>query len=409
MIGQSVEQAFGHEAAADELGAADVRLVETSIREAGLADDGGLLVFANKKRINEVAVFHFNPVDAVAGFHGGIGREDVAQHGLQSHGPGTTQIRSDLATGAADLVAGHAESAEHFAIRCIALGSEGGELAELGIERFGLLFREQRWRVGRLGDSGTFAKFGAGSRIAHVGLIGPIRPIKCGTNLLRTPRHLPHSELRHHTFGALFRAAPADAAVFPLRGSWLAGSGVEFAVLVDLEDAFRIARDSDVCPEVGRHRLVGDDHVVQLGACVDAELGAEEVHLHTTRHAENVVLVPDPRREAHPSLDSEWTLQCDLAVDPCLFAAVEEKHFAENAAELLLKFFERRVIAEHGGESFDRGSVEIGLRQCFIKQSTDDGPGSGFGAGHGVQGGPALRRLERRIQREELRCGIRCP
>jgi hypothetical protein len=60
----------------------------------------------------------------------------------------------------------------------------------------------------------------------------------------------------------------------------------------------------------------------------------------------------------------------------------------------LLELCDGGIIAEHGGESLDGGAIEVSLWELFVEQGGDDGLGSGFAAGEGVQGAAALRRLE---------------
>jgi hypothetical protein len=117
------------------------------------------LVFADEEGVDEVAVFHFDAVDAVAGLHGGVRREDVAQNGLQAHRARAGEVRADLTAGVADLMAGHAEGAEGFSSLRIAFGGQGGEFGKFGVEGLRGFFGEQRRGVDGFGDSGTFAEF----------------------------------------------------------------------------------------------------------------------------------------------------------------------------------------------------------------------------------------------------------
>jgi hypothetical protein len=149
LILQSIEQPFGHQGATDELGAADVGFIERRSGRPGWRMMVACFVFADEEGVDEVAVFHFDAVDAVAGLHGGVGREDVAQARPPGPSRPRREVRADLAAGVADLMAGHADGAEGFAIGCIAFRSEGGVFAKLGVERLRLLRGEQaagcRW------------------------------------------------------------------------------------------------------------------------------------------------------------------------------------------------------------------------------------------------------------------------
>ena len=138
-------------------------------------------------------------------------------------------------------------------------------------------------------------------------------------------------------------------------------------------------------PEVGGHGFGGDGDVAQFGAGVGAEFGAEEVELETFWGAEEAVFVADAGGEADPGFDGEGAVEGDVGIDPGVVAAVEEEDFLEEAAELLLEFFDGGVVAEDGGEALDGGGVEVGLGEGFVEEGGDDGLGAGFGGGEGVQ------------------------
>ena len=190
-------------------------------------------------------------------------------------------------------MAGHAKGAEGFSGLRIAFRGQGGEFGKFGVESLRGFFSEQRRCVDGFGDSGTFAEFFARLEIGLMGLIRRIGPIKAATNLSCTPSHFPHAEFGHHALGALGGAAPADLAVFPFGGRGLGAFGVEFAVLVDAEDAFVVASDGKVGPKIGCHGLVGHADIAKLGTGIDAEFAAEEIHVHAALHAEEAVFVTD--------------------------------------------------------------------------------------------------------------------
>ena len=68
----------------------------------------------------------------------------MADRVAQAHRTRAAEVRTDLTTCVADLMADHAEGAEDFTVGGVAFGSEGGEFGELGVEGLGLLLREQR-------------------------------------------------------------------------------------------------------------------------------------------------------------------------------------------------------------------------------------------------------------------------
>ncbi len=137
------------------MGAGDFGFGEAAVGGAGLADDDGVFVFGDEEGVDEVAVFEFDAVDAVAGFHGGVGGEDVAEDGFEAHGADAGEVGADLSAGVADLVAGEAEGGVGFAGGGVAFGGEGGEFGELGIEGEGLFGAEEGRGVEGFGEAGA--------------------------------------------------------------------------------------------------------------------------------------------------------------------------------------------------------------------------------------------------------------
>jgi len=150
LFAEGVDEAFGHETLAEELGGGDVLAFDASVSGTHLSHDYGIFVLADEEGIKQRAIFECSAVNAIAGFDRGIGGENVAHDGFGSHRTDGAEIGPHTTAGVAELVARDAESGKRFSGFGIA-GSFGEceEALVFCIEGLGLFETHDRWHIER--------------------------------------------------------------------------------------------------------------------------------------------------------------------------------------------------------------------------------------------------------------------
>ena len=368
---------------AEELGGGDVLAGDAAVGGTHLADDHGVLVLADEEGIEERAVLEGDAEDAVAGFDGGVGGEDVADDGLRAHGTDGAEVRADGAAGAADLVAGGAEGGEGFSGHGIAGGfGEGEVVLVFFVEGFCLRLAHDGRRIERADQCSIGCGFGPALLVGAVEEKGSFAcgdaAVEVGADFRAAALAAPDAVFGELALGAAFLGAPADAESRDIVGHGFGFGVVELAVDVDFKCAGGIAGDGDVSPEVGGDFLFGDDGVSPLATAVDAERFTGEVDVEQFGCAAEAVVVVDAGAEPDPCLDGESSLEVDLGGEEGVVLAVELEDGAEFVAELGEEFSKFRVVAEDGLHAVERDGAEVIGLERLGEAGGDEGGGSAF-------------------------------
>ena len=93
-----------------------------------------------------------------------------------------------------------------------------------------------------------------------------------------------------------------------------------------------------------------------------------------------------------------------MRLHPRVVAAIEREHRAEEVSETVDQLRELGIFrAEHGLETIERRTVEVGGRDGLRGQRRDERGGAGLRGAETVERGVALRGCELGVKREDFR------
>src|SRR5439155_4996806 len=128
---------------------------------------------------------------------------------------------------------------------------------------------------------------------------------KLGADFVGGAAAVPNAKFGQHA-GCAFRGRDAaDIQIIEGIFQRLAFRIVEFAIDVNLESSFVVARDAHVCPQLRRHLALRDYSVAVLWPAINAKAAVEEIEIRSAGPAKDAILIGDVRVETKPAFDGE--------------------------------------------------------------------------------------------------------